>query len=165
MSPQRRAAALLDGRHDFELIQTQVRALGLAPSGAMDAEGAGDLQGGPPHEGALRRGQDLHWRNRFAQDFSADLCIKRRRFQLLVPEQDLVTRMIERRAFLFNPSTNSFSAAARLTTSRFYPTTLTLGDGTALTLFGEDHANAAGVGVQSLEIFTPGGGGAWSALE
>lgn len=69
----------------------------------------------------------------------------------------------ERRAFLFNPSTNSFSAAAALTTGRFYPTTLTLGNGTALTLFGEDHANAAGVGVQSLEIFTPGGGGAWSA--
>jgi plastocyanin len=70
----------------------------------------------------------------------------------------------ERRAFLFNPSTNSFSAAAALTTGRFYPTTLTLGDGRALTLFGEDHANAAGVGVQSLEIFSPGGGGgAWSA--
>src|SRR5438552_15340255 len=37
----------------------------------------------------------------------------------------------ERRAFLFNPSTNSFSAAAALTTGRFYPTTLTLGNGTA----------------------------------
>ena len=40
---------------------------------------------------------------------------------------------------------------------------VTLGNGTALTLFGEDHANAAGAAVQSLEIFTPGGGGAWSA--
>ena len=27
--------------------------------------------------------------NHFAQDLGADLCIKRRRFQLLVPEQDL----------------------------------------------------------------------------
>jgi plastocyanin len=70
----------------------------------------------------------------------------------------------ERRAFLFNPATNTFAAAADLHTGRFYPTSVTLGDGTALTLFGEDHAHAPGTGVQSLEIFTPGGGGgAWSA--
>src|SRR6266481_6982009 len=69
----------------------------------------------------------------------------------------------ERRAFLFNPTTNTFTAATDLHTGRFYPTTLTLADGTAMTLFGEDHANAPGTGVQSLEIFTPGGAGAWSA--
>ena len=74
-----------------------------------------------------------------------------------------VTADTERRAFLFNPATNTFAAATPLHTGRFYPTTLTLGDGTALTLFGEDHAHAAGVGVQSFEIFTPGGAGAWSA--
>jgi hypothetical protein len=68
----------------------------------------------------------------------------------------------ERRAFLFNPTTNTFTAASDLHTGRFYPTTLTLADGTAMTLFGEDHANAPGTGVQSLEIFTPGGAGAWS---
>jgi hypothetical protein len=48
----------------------------------MDTEDVGDLQGGPPHEGALWRGQDLDGRNHFAQDLGADLCIKRRRFQL-----------------------------------------------------------------------------------
>jgi plastocyanin len=68
----------------------------------------------------------------------------------------------ERRAFLFDPTTNQFSHASELTTGRFYPTTITLADGTALTLFGEDHANAAGSGVQSFEVFTPGGAGAWS---
>jgi plastocyanin len=70
-----------------------------------------------------------------------------------------VTADTERRAFLFNPTTNTFAAAADLHTGRFYPTTITLADGAALTLFGEDHAHAAGTGVQSLEIFT----GAWSA--
>src|SRR5690349_8932734 len=59
MSPQRRAAALFDGRNDLELAQTQVCALGFAPSGPMSTEDVGDLQGRPPHEGALRRGQDL----------------------------------------------------------------------------------------------------------
>ena len=74
-----------------------------------------------------------------------------------------VTVDTERRAFLFNPATSAFAAATPLHTGRFYPTTLTLGDGSAMTLFGEDHANAAGTGVQSFEIFTPGGAGAWSA--
>jgi plastocyanin len=69
----------------------------------------------------------------------------------------------ERRAFLFNPTTNAFTIASDLHVGRFYPTTITRGDGTALTLFGEDHAHAAGVGVQSLEIFTPNGAGTWSA--
>jgi plastocyanin len=70
----------------------------------------------------------------------------------------------ERRAFLFDPATSTWSQAANLHTGRFYPTTVTLADGTALTLFGEDHANAAGTGVTSSENFTPGGGaGAWSA--
>jgi plastocyanin len=74
-----------------------------------------------------------------------------------------VTADTERRAFLFNPITDTFAAASDLHTGRFYPTTIALADGTALTLFGEDHAQAAGTGVQSLEIFTPNGVGAWSA--
>jgi Domain of unknown function (DUF1929) len=69
----------------------------------------------------------------------------------------------ERRAFLFDPATSTFSHASELHTGRFYPSTITLADGTAITLFGEDHAHAAGTGVQSLEVFTPGGAGAWSA--
>jgi plastocyanin len=74
-----------------------------------------------------------------------------------------VSANTERRAFLFDPATNTFSPASDLHTGRFYPTTVSLGNGSALTLFGEDHANASGVGVQSFEIFTPGGTGAWSA--
>src|SRR5262244_912703 len=89
MSPQRSAAALLDGRHDSELAQAQVPTLSLAPSEPMYTEDVSDLQGGPPHDGALRRGHDLDRRNHFAQDLGADLCIKCRGFQLLVPEQDL----------------------------------------------------------------------------
>lgn len=52
----------------------------------------------------------------------------------------------ERRAFLFDPTALTWAQAADLHIGRFYPTTITLSDGTALTLFGEDHANAAGVG-------------------
>jgi Galactose oxidase-like, Early set domain/Multicopper oxidase len=67
----------------------------------------------------------------------------------------------ERRAFLFDPVTSSFAAAADLNTGRFYPTTLTLADGRALTLFGQDNASVGAPTAASLEIFTPGGGGAW----
>lgn len=73
-----------------------------------------------------------------------------------------VTADTERRAFLFDPTTDTFTAASELHTGRFYPTTLTLPDGAALTLFGQDHANGAATAA-SLEIFTPGGAGAWSA--
>jgi hypothetical protein len=69
----------------------------------------------------------------------------------------------ERRTFLFDPTTLAWSAAAEVNVGRFYPTTLSLGDGRPMTLYGEDHANAPGVGVASLEIFTPGGAGSWSA--
>jgi plastocyanin len=69
----------------------------------------------------------------------------------------------ERRAFTFDPVAQTWSAASNLHVGRFYPTTVTLADGTALTLFGADNAHGGG-GVPSLEIFTPGGGGgAWSA--
>jgi FtsP/CotA-like multicopper oxidase with cupredoxin domain len=69
----------------------------------------------------------------------------------------------ERRAFTFDPAGQTWSAASNMHVGRFYPTTVTLADGTALTLFGADNAHGGG-GVQSLEIYTPGGGGgAWSA--
>jgi plastocyanin len=68
----------------------------------------------------------------------------------------------ERRAFLFDPITSSFTQTARLNTGRFYPTTITLADGRALTLFGQDNASAGAPTAASLEIFTPGGVGAWS---
>jgi predicted alpha/beta-hydrolase family hydrolase len=45
VSPQCRAAALFDSRHDFELTQALVSQLALAPSRAMSAKDVGDLQG------------------------------------------------------------------------------------------------------------------------
>ena len=49
MSAERRTTALLDGRHDLELSQAQVRALSLAPSGPMPAEDVGNFKGEAPH--------------------------------------------------------------------------------------------------------------------
>jgi hypothetical protein len=44
MTPQCRAAALLNGRHDLQLSQAQVRTLRLTPRRAMGAEDIRDLQ-------------------------------------------------------------------------------------------------------------------------
>ncbi len=66
----------------------------------------------------------------------------------------------ERRAFLFDPIGLSFAATAELNTGRFYPTTITLGDGRALTLFGQDNASPGTPTAASFEIYS---GGAWSA--
>lgn len=68
----------------------------------------------------------------------------------------------ERRAFLFDPTTSSFTAAAELNIGRFYPTTLTLADGRPMTLYGQDNASPGAPTASSLEIFTPGGAGTWS---
>ena len=69
----------------------------------------------------------------------------------------------ERRTFTFDPTNSTWSKANDLHVGRFYPTTLTLADGTALTLFGADNAHGGG-GAPSFEIFTPGAvGGSWSA--
>lgn len=57
------------------------------------------------------------------------------------------------RAFLFDPPTLTWSETDSTTDSRFYPTTLTLSDGRALTLFGSAS--------KSFEVFTPGAG--WAA--
>jgi FtsP/CotA-like multicopper oxidase with cupredoxin domain len=69
----------------------------------------------------------------------------------------------ERRAFLFDPTTSSFTAAANLNTGRFYPTTITMPDGRPMTLFGQDNASPGAPTAASAETFTPGGAGAWSA--
>jgi hypothetical protein len=68
------------------------------------------------------------------------------------------------RAFLFDPPSRTFSGAADLNVSRFYPTAITLGDGRIMTLFGTDR-NGVDVLRNSFEIFTPGGAGSWSAPE
>jgi plastocyanin len=69
----------------------------------------------------------------------------------------------ERRAFLFDPATSTFTATANLHTGRFYPTTLTMPDGSPMTLFGQDNASPGAPTAASAETFTPGGAGAWSA--
>jgi FtsP/CotA-like multicopper oxidase with cupredoxin domain len=69
----------------------------------------------------------------------------------------------ERRAFLFDLTTSTFNAAAEMHTGRFYPTTLSMPDGTALTLFGQDNASPGAPTAASIEVFTPGGAGSWSA--
>src|SRR5439155_13446823 len=49
---------------------------------------------------------------------------------------------------------------------RFYPTTVTLADGCALTLYGTNNASGGPELVtSSFEIFDPAGGGSWSAAE
>ena len=72
-----------------------------------------------------------------------------------------LTADTERRAFLFDPPTLSWSHASELNVRRFYPTSLTLGDGRVLTLFGQN--TSTGVPSASLEVFTPGGAGSWAA--
>jgi FtsP/CotA-like multicopper oxidase with cupredoxin domain len=61
-------------------------------------------------------------------------------------------------SFVFDPTTESWSATGDTADSRFYATTLTLADSKALTLFGS--------GAKSIEVFDPtanGGLGVWSA--
>lgn len=69
----------------------------------------------------------------------------------------------ERRAFLFDPATSTFTATAELHTGRFYPTTITMPNGSPMTLFGQDNASPGAPTAASAETYTPGGGGAWSA--
>ena len=56
MAAQCRRAALLDGRHNLELTETQVSVLRLAPGWPVGAEDVRDLQDGTKH------GRDLGWR-------------------------------------------------------------------------------------------------------
>lgn len=55
VSPQRRGTALLNGCHDLELTQAQVRALSKPPGWPMGAEDVRDLQGTMPHGGRPMR--------------------------------------------------------------------------------------------------------------
>jgi plastocyanin len=58
------------------------------------------------------------------------------------------------RAFLFDPVTNVWSQTGSTADSRFYSTTLTLGDGRALTLFGS--------AAKTIELYDPSAG-TWAA--
>jgi hypothetical protein len=66
----------------------------------------------------------------------------------------------ERHAFLFDPPTLQWSALPDMHQARFYPTTLSLPDGTPLTLFGQD--TGAGTTSDGIETFAAG---AWSAAK
>ncbi|MBL8342686.1 MAG: DUF1929 domain-containing protein [Rubrivivax sp.] len=57
------------------------------------------------------------------------------------------------KSFLFDPATLTWSRTADTADDRFYSTTLTRGDGKAVTLYGS--------GSKSVEVYTPGGG--WAA--
>ena len=75
-----------------------------------------------------------------------------------------ITADTERRSFTFDPATTAWTATGDMHVGRFYPTTISMGDGRPMTMYGADNLNDGTVGVGSLETFTPGpGGGAWSA--
>ena len=89
MSPQRRAAALFDGRHHLELTEAQVAVLRSPPGRPVGAEDVRDLHGGAPHRAALRGYRVLQRTDHLAQQVGRHLGIKGRRVQFLVPEQHL----------------------------------------------------------------------------
>src|SRR5215831_2949051 len=55
VAAERRRAAALDRSHDLQLLEADMAAVGLTPSGAVVAEDLRDLQTWPSHAGALRR--------------------------------------------------------------------------------------------------------------
>jgi plastocyanin len=72
----------------------------------------------------------------------------------------------ERRSFLFDPATNTFSATADMASQRFYPTTIPLADGKVMALYGSVTSAANSPVSSNFEIFDPagaGGTGTWSA--
>jgi len=74
-----------------------------------------------------------------------------------------LTPNTERRSFLFDPTTpQPWTGTADMHVGRFYPTTITLANGNPLTLFGSQNGSP-GLVDASLETYTPGGAGAWSA--
>jgi plastocyanin len=67
----------------------------------------------------------------------------------------------ERRTFFFNPASLAWSKGPETHIGRFYATTITLGDGRLLTLFGQDNGAGGGTTATSLEVFTPGEPPSW----
>ena len=74
-----------------------------------------------------------------------------------------ITADTERRSFAFDPATRTWAATGDMHIGRFYPTTISLADGRALTMYGADNFTDPTVPAASLETFTPAaGGGTWS---
>lgn len=70
--------------------------------------------------------------------------------------------LTERRSFLFNPTTTTFTATADMHAERFYPTTIPLADGRVMALYGSVTANATDPISSNFEIYDPASG-TWSA--
>jgi hypothetical protein len=84
------AAALFDGRHDFQLPQAQVTALVIPPRWPVGAEDIRDLQGGTFHVRLRGRGgTGLQRTDHLAQDLSGDVGIEGGRLELFVAQQHL----------------------------------------------------------------------------
>jgi hypothetical protein len=89
MPPQHRGAALLDGRHDLELPQTQVRVLSLTPGQPVGPEDIRDFQGRTPHGRRLGGVEALQRTDDLVQDLGGDLGVEGGGIELLVAEQNL----------------------------------------------------------------------------
>jgi hypothetical protein len=81
MAAQGGAAALLDGRHDLQLAETQVAPLLLAQSRPVGAEDIRDLQGGAIHARLRCCGTGLQRTDHLAQDLGGDVGVERGRLE------------------------------------------------------------------------------------
>src|SRR5260370_30785445 len=81
------AAAVLNGRHDLELAETEGSPLGLPPGRPVGAEDVRDLQAW--HQRALRGSGTLQRTEHFTQGLGGHLSIDRLGLELLVSEPDL----------------------------------------------------------------------------
>src|SRR5204862_5493534 len=98
VASERRRAAALDGRHHLQLLEADVAAVGLTPSGAVVAENIRNLQSWTGHERRvlLRRlvllallGQLIERAHHLGDQVGGDAGVVRRRIEALVAEQSL----------------------------------------------------------------------------
>ncbi len=87
MTAERGAAAVLHGRHDLELAETEVAALLVSPCRPVGAEDIRDLQ--VCHERGLRRLSRFQRTDHLLQRVDGHLGIERGGVKLRVSEQDL----------------------------------------------------------------------------
>ena len=111
MTAERRRAAVLDRRHDFQLAEAHMPGVGLTPSRAMGVEDIRDLQGGTRHERRASGGRfglgcasrrflgqvqtkPLQRARHVSDRVDGDARVKRRRFELGVSERSRVIMRI-----------------------------------------------------------------------
>ncbi|MFL5936215.1 MAG: galactose oxidase-like domain-containing protein [Gaiellaceae bacterium] len=112
--------------------------------------GAYSMPANQPHDVAANPGDRFTWDIWSAEHAFLD-----------TPEGKLLVHggFAYRHAFIFDPSTLSWSATGSTSEDRFYSTSLTLADGKVLTLFGNGPTTAV---ARSIEVYDPGTG-TWSA--